>query len=854
MKKLKRSLFACGLFVAIFALTIFAACRQDTPGKDDDVVIEPGKDYGVEYTLTDDGNSYEVTGFSFKSDVEIVIQSKYKGKPVTSIGNEAFVGNPIVSVYIPDGVTSIGQYAFFGCDNLVNIRLPDSLTYMGDYALANRLDTYGYNCLYGPLDLNEYDNALYLGNEKNPFVALIAVKDKTVPECTINENTKIVADQAFKKYSALKNLVVPDSVAFVGRQTFSEMDALESVKIGGGVKAMGLGAFASNPILENVVISDGVAEIGESAFQYSPKIKSIAIPDSVKKIGEKAFSDIPNMENFTLGKNVEYIGSGAFNGCENIMQRDDDGFYYVGDWVVYSDKWNITTMNIKPGTRGIAGDAFSNMYSLTSVTIPGSVKFIGESAFYKCKSLEKVVLSEGVTHIYDSAFEDCSALEEVVLPGSLTYIGEYAFVDDEMLKKVTVPNGVKYIGDYSFCGCALDKVVIPDSVEYIGTQAFYYVKNIDSVTVPASVKYIGDAPFYAADIKVDKGNKNYKSIDGNLYTADGKTLIEHAPLKTQTEFVVPDSVEKIVKFAIMSNSLKKISIGANVKDIAYYAIRYNSDIFESIEVSEDNAYFYTYKNTMVVSKSDEMLIVPSGYDKPGRIQSELNGDIWYENKRAVKYEYTWGENDSETDKVVDIREGTRVLKSFNINADYKSVTVNIPASLDVIDEYSFLESDKIICFNVAEGNTKFKSIDGNLYSADGKTLIRYAISKPDETFVIPDGVKFIGANAFYNAFRLKKITVPSGVLVIGANAFENCYALTEITLPDETACIGRYAFRKCWGLSSITLGKNMKSIADEAFYDCYNLKEVINASELDIVKGTETYGKIAFFAETVKKA
>ena len=46
----------------------------------------------------------------------------------------------------------------------------------------------------------------------------------------------------------------------------------------------------------------------------------------------------------------------------------------------------------------------------------------------------------------------------------------------------------------------------------------------------------------------------------------------------------------------------------------------------------------------------------------------------------------------------------------------------------------------------------------------------------------------------------------------------------------------------------------MKSIADEAFYDCYNLKEVINASELDIVKGTETYGKIAFFAETVKKA
>lgn len=809
MKKLKKPLFACGLFALVFALTIFAACRQDTPGKDDDGVIELGKDYGVEYTLTDDGNSYEVTGFSFKSDVEIVIQSKYKGKPVTSIGNEAFAGNPIVSVYIPDGVTSIGQYAFFGCDNLVNIRLPDSVTYMGDYALANRLDTYGYNCLYGPLDLNEYDNALYLGNEKNPFVALIAVKDKTVPECTINENTKIVADQAFKKYSALKNLVVPGSVVFVGRQAFSEMYALESVKIGGGVKTMGLGAFASNPILENVVISDGVAEIGESAFQYSSNIKSITIPDSVKKIGKRAFSDIPNMENFTLGKNVEYIGSSAFNGCENIMQRDDDGFYYVGDWVVYSDKWNITTMNIKPGIRGIAGDAFSNMYSLTSVTIPGSVKFIGESAFYKCKSLEKVVLPEGVTHIYDKAFAECYALEEVVLPGSLTYIGE---------------------------------------------QAFYYVKNIDSVTVPASVKYIGDAPFYAADIKVDKGNKNYKSIDGNLYTADGKTLIEYAPLKTQTEFVVPDSVEKIVKFAIMSSSLKKISIGANVKDIAYYAIRYNSDIFESIEVSEDNAYFYTYKETMVVSKSDEMLIVPSGYDKPARIQPELNGDIWYENKRAVKYEYTWGENDSETDKVVDIREGTRVLKSFNISADYKSVTVNIPASLDIIDEYSFLESDKIICFNVAEGNTKFKSIDGNLYSADGKTLIRYAISKPDESFVIPDGVEFIGANAFYKAFRLKSITVPSGVLIIGANAFENCYALTEITLPDETACIGRSAFRKCWGLSSITLGKNMKSIAEEAFYDCNNLKEIINASELDIVKGAETYGKIAFFAETVKKA
>ena len=90
---------------------------------------------GLEYTLSDDGASYIVTGLGECTDTEIVIPSIYKGLPVTSIGNVAFFGcSSLTSVEIPDSVTSIGEFAFAYCSSLTSVVIGDSVTSIDGHA------------------------------------------------------------------------------------------------------------------------------------------------------------------------------------------------------------------------------------------------------------------------------------------------------------------------------------------------------------------------------------------------------------------------------------------------------------------------------------------------------------------------------------------------------------------------------------------------------------------------------------------------------------------------------------------------------------------------------------------------
>lgn len=68
---------------------------------------------GLEYTMSDDGTYYTLTGTGTNTDTDVVVLSAHNGLPVTSIGEDAFNGSVwIKSVFIPDSITSIGEGAF----------------------------------------------------------------------------------------------------------------------------------------------------------------------------------------------------------------------------------------------------------------------------------------------------------------------------------------------------------------------------------------------------------------------------------------------------------------------------------------------------------------------------------------------------------------------------------------------------------------------------------------------------------------------------------------------------------------------------------------------------------------------
>ncbi len=199
----------------------------------------------LEYTLSEDGEYYSVTGMGYCINTEITIPSVFEGKPVTSISYCAFedcvnltqviipdsvtsIGygafrncTSLESVTIPDGMTSIGAYAFSGCTSLTSITIPDSVTSIGKGAFSGCTS----------LQYNEYDNAYYLGNDNNLYFVVIMAKSTSVTSCSIHDDTRVIGDGAFSSCDSLKSVTIPDSVTSIGANAFSSCDSLKSVTI-----------------------------------------------------------------------------------------------------------------------------------------------------------------------------------------------------------------------------------------------------------------------------------------------------------------------------------------------------------------------------------------------------------------------------------------------------------------------------------------------------------------------------------------------------------------------------------------------------------------------------------------------
>jgi len=131
-------------------------------------------------------------------------------------------------------------------------------------------------------------------------------------------------------------------------------------------------------------------------------------------------------------------------------------------------------------------------------------------------------------------------------------------------------------------------------------------------------------------------------------------------------------------------------------------------------------------------------------------------------------------------------------------------------------------------------------------------LVKYKGNSSDIT--IPDGVKKIGDEAFYECSGLKSVVIPNSVSSIGDYAFNYCDELTSVIIPNSVTSIGKFAFDGCGGLTSVTIPNSVISIGFNAFGSCCKLVEVINNSHLKIIKGnTFENGSVGCYALNVKK-
>jgi len=190
----------------------------------------------------------------------------------------------IKSVDIKNGITSIVDYAFSGVSSLTSLTVPDSLTSIGEGPF--------YDC--DELQYNEDNNALYLGNEGNLYLALIRLKDKSITSCKINENTKVISDKVFSYCNSLTSINIPDAVTSIGRYAFYNCEQLKSVNIPGSVTSIGGYAFKECYALSHVCYFGNTDPgNGNDVFPYCYNLRSVSVTENYtdSSFGRKSVSN-----------------------------------------------------------------------------------------------------------------------------------------------------------------------------------------------------------------------------------------------------------------------------------------------------------------------------------------------------------------------------------------------------------------------------------------------------------------------------------------------------------------------------------------------------------------------------------
>ena len=234
------------------------------------------------------------------------------------------------------------------------------------------------------------------------------------------------------------------------------------------------------------------------------------------------------------------------------LEEEFKNIFKIRNECITKYKGKDKNVEIPYGVTSIGDGAFYECGRIATVKIPNSVASLGENAFGYCADLTNVLFEEfsDLTSISYGAFRGCKSLASIKIPDSVTSIDGHAFRECSGLREIEIPDSVTSIGEYAFRDCSgLTKVKIPKSVTSIGDYSFYGCNNLENIIV-------------------DENNAYYKSIDGNLYTKDGKTLILYATGKSESEFELPNGVTRIDACAFLGcRNLVSVKISDGVTSI-----------------------------------------------------------------------------------------------------------------------------------------------------------------------------------------------------------------------------------------------------------------------------------------------
>ena len=345
---------------------------------------------------------------------------------ITSIADFAFSAySGLESVTIPESVTSIGNNAFFVCPNLEKVYITDIAKWCG----ISFYSIYSNPLIYGA---KLYLNGEVLTNLVIPG-SVTSISNYAFGGCssitavTISDGVTSISDHAFYNCSNLTSVTIPDGVTSISDYTFSRCESLASVTIPDSVTSIGNYAFEFCSSLATITIPDSVTRIGNYAFDFCSSLATITIPDSVTRIGYNAFEFCSSLAMITIPDSVIMIGYDAFSLCDNLESV----------YIASIESWsNILFDSWEANPLYYAEKLYLNGELVTNLVLPEGITTVKSYVFNNVKCIKSLVIPEGVLRIQSDAFRDCSEIETVTLPKSLVNINENAFSQCHAIKKV----------------------------------------------------------------------------------------------------------------------------------------------------------------------------------------------------------------------------------------------------------------------------------------------------------------------------------------------------------------------------------------------------------------------------------
>lgn len=705
---------------------------------------------------------------------------------------------------------------------------------------------------------------------------------------------------AFRDCENLEKIVLPSSLETIEKYAFKGCKSLVSVlpedSRGKNPSVITVGdfAFQNCTALKDIILPESIQEIGTSAFENCISLEKIDIPRKIARLSNSLFAGCKELVNVNIQsrhnnknekdkQNTIVLADSCFFGCEKLEKIKGSTGIYVIERNAFKNCISLKTLSLSEKLVEIKDSAFWGCSSLTVVDLSKSrMSSISESLFYNCYSLEEVILPEKINKIADRSFFGCKNLKTFPFAGGLKSIGKYAFYGCASIDSVNIQKTVRMIGSHAFENCAnLSKVVfdgkprtieshvfagcsklkfscisgldekegpvnfsgftfttitnnefeflqtymtienvkVPNTVCAISNDAFRgpkdesgFSKNdvIKSVVIPSSVTSIGERAFQGC-ISLE-----YVRCEGDTITHIGSSAFAGcSSLKTiEGKF----NIEEISNNTFRNcTSLVRVDISGRLSKIGKYAFMGCKNLREI-----RSKWMPTTIETAALNECDQ-LKYPISIALIKRLKLNpttfsLEGFVF---KRIGDKELNFVRHYSEME-CISLPETCIDISNVPFSTLKGLREIIIPDTIKKLPNGIFKGCSSL---ETVELPRDLQTIPNNLF--ENCVALKTIIFRGHNPNVIPEGVK-IGKAAFIGCSSLNKISLPESLTVIEKRTFYGCRSLKDVNIPSNIRTIGNFAFKYCSCLNSINLPNSVMKIDCGAFACCTSLTNVFN--------------------------